>query len=121
MRSKLRLRASEKRFIGNERGQVIILFSLVVVSVIASLVYLHAQNIAAGIESSRTMLAYPKEEMRNLREIWNEMRKNESLRPLLPEINDQIQILCAKKGWVCNLEVNKLEFKTVEVEYCEGC
>ena len=104
----------------DERGQVIILFSLVVIAIIASLAYLHAQNLVAGLESSRTMLAYPKEEMRNLREIWETIKENESLRHYIGEVNDQIQILCSRKGWVCNLELSKLEFKTVEVEYCEG-
>ncbi|MCX7959852.1 MAG: hypothetical protein N3B13_12490, partial [Deltaproteobacteria bacterium] len=36
------------------------------VVIILSLSYLYAQNIIAGIESSRTMLAFPKEEIRNL-------------------------------------------------------
>lgn len=94
----------------NEKGQMILLFAAGVVIVVLSLSYIYAQNIIAGIESSRTMLAYPKEEIRNLVEIRTDDRL----------IQEQIAILCAKKGWICYVSLNKVEFKNVEVDYCEG-
>ncbi|MCS7130166.1 MAG: hypothetical protein NZ872_01965 [Archaeoglobaceae archaeon] len=94
----------------NEKGQMILLFSAGVVVIILSLSYLYAQNIIAGIESSRTMLAFPKEEIRNLVEIQTDDQL----------VIDQIEILCAKNGWVCRVSIDKVEFKNVEVDYCEG-
>ncbi|MDI9610086.1 MAG: hypothetical protein QFX36_02035 [Archaeoglobales archaeon] len=94
----------------NEKGQMILLFAAAVVVIILSLSYLYAQNIIAGIESSRTMLSFPKEEIRNLVEIQTD----------IVEIQKQIGILCAKNGWVCHISMDKVEFKNVEVSYCEG-
>ncbi|MBO8179245.1 MAG: hypothetical protein H0Z19_01995 [Archaeoglobus sp.] len=99
---------------GDERGQMILLFAFVVVIVILTLSYVYAQNIIAGVESSRAMLAFPKEEIRNLQFIQQNYKDN------LSEVNLQIQTLCAKNGWVCYIGLNKIEFKSVEVDYCEG-
>lgn len=98
----------------NEKGQMILLFAFVVVIVILTLSYVYAQNVIAGIESSRAMMAFPKEEIRNLEYI----RTN--YRDVLSEVNPELQELCAKNGWVCYVGVNKIEFKSVEVDYCEG-
>jgi len=97
----------------DERGQMIILFAAVVVIIIVSVAYLNAQNIIAGMESSRTMLAYPKEEIRNLSEL------RESLGTVSEDVNKQIEVLCAKNGWLCNIKNNIVVFKNVEVCYCE--
>ncbi|WP_456329672.1 hypothetical protein [Archaeoglobus sp.] len=99
---------------GDEKGQMILLFAFVVVIVILTLSYVYAQNIIAGVESSRAMLAFPKEEIRNLHYIKQNYRDN------LGEINPQIQTLCAKNGWVCYVSIDKIEFRSVEVDYCEG-
>ncbi len=101
----------------DEKGQMIILFAAVVVVIIVSVAYLNAQNIIAGMESSRTMLAYPKEEIRNLREIREEVTG--TLGNVPTDVNRQIEILCAKNGWLCNIKNNIVVFKNVEVCYCE--
>ncbi|MFN3383417.1 MAG: hypothetical protein ACK401_00800 [Archaeoglobaceae archaeon] len=95
----------------NERGQMILLFSAVVVVIVLSLSYIYAQNLIAGMESSRTMLAFPKEEIRNLMEISANTNS---------EVQEQIAILCAKNGWVCYVSRDKVEFKNAEVEFCDG-
>ncbi len=98
----------------SEKGQIILLFAFIIVIIILTLSYVHAQNVIAGMESSRTMLAYPKEEIRNLVEIQQCYSSHTSY------INRDIQILCAAHGWVCYVGVDKVEFKNAEVEYCEG-
>ena len=98
----------------DDRAQAIILFSLVISTVILTLGYLHAMNMISGVESSRAMLAYPKEEIRNLREV----KKDAGM--YISDVNDQVQVLCARKGWICNIAINRIEFKNVEVDYCEG-
>ncbi|MEM0331823.1 MAG: hypothetical protein QXM06_02075 [Archaeoglobaceae archaeon] len=97
----------------NNRGQMILLFAAAVVVIILSLSYIYAQNIIAGIESSRTMLAFPKEELRNLIEIRDSRNINS-------EAQEQLKILCAKNGWVCYVSINKVEFKNAEVDFCDG-
>jgi len=98
----------------DERGQMILLFAFVVVIVVLTLSYIYAQNVIAGLESSRAMMAFPKEEIRNLEYI------KENYNDSLSDINPDLQILCAKNGWVCYVGINKVEFKNVEVDYCEG-
>ncbi|MDI9645100.1 MAG: hypothetical protein QFX40_00215 [Archaeoglobales archaeon] len=97
----------------NNRGQMILLFAAAVVVIILSLSYIYAQNIIAGIESSRTMLAFPKEELRNLIEIRDSRNINS-------EAQEQLKVLCAKNGWVCYVSINKVEFKNAEVDFCDG-
>ncbi len=104
----------------DDRGQAIILFSLIVIAIITSIAYYHAQDIASGVESTRAMLSYPKEEIHNIREIWIEVRSNSTLKAYMPEVDEQFEKLCATKGWLCNLQFGKFEFKSVEVSYCEG-
>ncbi len=98
--------------IRDEKGQMIILFAAAVIVVIISIAYLHAQNIISGMESSRTMLAYPKEEIRNLKEIYYYCSG-------IDDCNRQLQVLCAKNGWLCDVGGGIIVFKNVEVCYCE--
>lgn len=94
----------------NNHGQMLLLFAAAVVVIILSLSYIYSQNVIAGIESSRTMLAFPKEEIRNLMEI----KTDDS------NVQQQIAILCAKNGWVCYVSNDKVEFKNMEVHFCDG-
>lgn len=103
----------------DEKGQMILLFAFVVVIVVLTLSYVYAQNIIAGVESSRAMLAFPKEEIRNLEEIQKEIKNNFGVVGV-GEVNSQIKTLCAKNGWVCYVGIDKVEFKNVEVDYCAG-
>lgn len=98
--------------IEDERGQMIIMFAFVIVIVVLTLSHIYAQNVIAGMESSRAMLAFPKEEIRNLVEIQKKYGNS---------VNAEIQKLCAKNGWICYVGIDKVEFKNSEVEYCEGC
>ncbi len=96
----------------NEKGQMILLFAAAVVVIILSISYVYAQNIIAGIESSKTMLAFPKEEIRNLCELASSSSTSTD------EVVRQVRILCAKNGWVCNYNYPyRVEFKNLEVEY----
>jgi len=56
----------------NERGQILIIFSLIVAVILASISVLHAQNILAGMQTSRTLMVFPKDEIRNLKTIAEE-------------------------------------------------
>ncbi|MEM0203697.1 MAG: hypothetical protein QXO16_07375 [Archaeoglobaceae archaeon] len=96
----------------NEKGQMILIFSAAVVVIVLSLSYIYAQNLIAGMESSRTMLAFPKEEIRNLMEISPSVDSD--------EVQKQIEILCAKNGWICYVSKEKVEFKNAEVSFCDG-
>lgn len=96
----------------NEKGQMILLFAAAVVVIILSLSYIYAQNLIAGMESSKTMLAFPKEEIRNLMEISSSANDD--------VVRKQIEILCGKNGWICYVSQNKVEFKNSEVDFCEG-
>lgn len=95
----------------DERGQVLIIFSLLMATVIASLSILHAQNLLAGVESSRALMVFPKEDIRNLKQIAKNDLKNEfsdsrdKLIDRSQELNKQIQILYATKGTFGSLEV----------------
>ncbi|MEM2176765.1 MAG: hypothetical protein QXN34_05490 [Archaeoglobaceae archaeon] len=46
-----------------------ILFALVVATILAAVSVLHAQNLLAGFESSRTLMVFPKDDIRNLKVI----------------------------------------------------
>ncbi|WP_202319071.1 hypothetical protein [Archaeoglobus neptunius] len=96
---------------GDSKGQMILLFAFVTVVVILTLSYIYAQNVIAGIESSRALMVFPKEEIRNLVEIQQKYGTS---------INPDIQKLCAINGWVCYIGIDKVEFKNVEVDYCGG-
>ena len=102
--------------IADRKGQMILLFAFVIVIVVLTLSYVYAQNIIAGIETSRALLAFPKEEIRNLIEIQDRFKTSAEI----GRINEEIRLLCAERGWVCYIGPNKVEFKSVEVEYCEG-
>jgi len=90
--------------IKDERGQMLVFFSLVVATILAYLSVLHAQNILAGIESSRTLMVFPKEEIRNLKVIGekNIMMFIDDQEPdfmnKTSKISDQIKLLYARKG-----------------------
>ncbi|MDK2877275.1 MAG: hypothetical protein PWQ22_1685 [Archaeoglobaceae archaeon] len=43
----------------NDRGQILIIFALAVATLLATISVLHAQNILAGMESSRTLMVFP--------------------------------------------------------------
>lgn len=51
----------------NCRGQMLILFSLLVATILAAISVMHAQNLLAGFESSRVLIVFPKDDIRNLR------------------------------------------------------
>ncbi|WP_456468122.1 hypothetical protein [Archaeoglobus sp.] len=105
----------------NEKGQMMILFSLVVASIVVTLSVLYSQNLIAGIETSNTMFAYPKEIIRNLEEIKSYAASNQSIRNQIENIRYQIKIFCAEKGYVCSIEQENgkyyVKFVSKEVEY----
>ena len=88
----------------SERGQMLVFFSLVVATVLASISVLHAQNILAGMESSRTLMVFPKEEIRNLKNIgeYGFMQfTGQHITDFYSNTNsirEQIQLLYAQKG-----------------------
>ncbi|RLI75207.1 hypothetical protein DRO97_03895 [Archaeoglobales archaeon] len=84
------------RLIKDEKGQVLIIFSLLIATVIASLSILHAQNLLAGVESSRALMVFPKEDIRNLKQI----AKNELPDYIVFEddLNKQIEMIYALRG-----------------------
>jgi|GEM_PF-2423605 hypothetical protein len=116
-------RCSDGGFTTNERGQVLILFSLIVASLIASLSILHAQNLIAGVESSRAFLSFPKDEIRNLKYIakldFPHLDENAE-----ENLINQIKILYASKGTYVDFEMissehYKLVYSNSEVYFYE--
>ena len=119
----------------NERGQVIILFALLVSGIIISLSSKHAQNLLAGMESSRTIMVFPKEEIRNLRDIAetefvNEMglRKYE-FDEFTYNVSRDIRLLYAQKGSYAEIAVfasypsditNTVSYFNVRITYIGG-
>lgn len=91
----------------NDRGQIMIIFALVIATIVISLSVLYTQNLLAGLETTKTMFAYPKEEIRNLEEIADDsiLRNNYTL--ILP----QIKVFCGEKGYVCTI------IRTVDGKY----
>lgn len=91
----------------NDRGQILIIFALAVATLLATISVLHAQNILAGMESSRTLMVFPKDEIRNLRVIAERdiMRIFEQSGSDIGEfyrktgnVSDQIKMLYSQKG-----------------------
>jgi hypothetical protein len=92
-----------RRFRDDEGGQVLILFSLIVATLIASLAILHAQNLIAGVESSRAFLSFPKDEIRNLKVIARlDFQHLDSTAE--EKLIDQIKLLYASKGTYVDFE-----------------
>ncbi len=88
----------------NDRGQLIILFALIVSGIIVTLSVIYTQNILAGMESSRIIMVFPKEEIRNLRDIVEEdfidsmgLKKDE-FDEYTYNVSRDIRILYAQKG-----------------------
>ncbi len=107
----------------DERGQVLILFSLIVATLIASLSILHAQNLIAGVESSRAFLSFPKDEVRNLKYIvkldFGHLDSDAE-----ENLIDQIKLLYAAKGTYVDVErvsssKYKLVYSNTEVYFSE--
>lgn len=85
----------------NDKGQILILFTLVVATIIISISVLHAQNILAGMETSRTMMLFPKDEIRNLKDLAEiAVKKMPSTKwdEYSQEIYEQIRVLYSQKG-----------------------
>jgi len=99
----------------SDKGQMIILFSLVVAGIIASLSALHAQNVLAGMETSRTLMVFPKEEIRNLKDIAEndvhyvffnyKLDKGEFYRNFTDSLKKQLNLLYAQRGVYAELTV----------------
>lgn len=90
--------------LSDDRGQVMILLSLIMVFILSSVSVLHAQNILAGMESSRTLMVFPKNDVRNLQEIAEDDIRNEfgrnkqDFNQFSEDIRNQINTLYAQKG-----------------------
>jgi len=95
----------------NERGQVIILFALIVSGIIVALSVVYTQNLLAGMESSRAVMVFPKEEIRNLRDIVeNEFIGEMGLnKPEFDEftynVSRDVRLLYAQKGSYAEIAV----------------
>jgi len=126
--SKLKRKTPQKRklnsFVDNESGQVLILFSLIMATLIASLSILHAQNLIAGVESSRAFLSFPKDEIRNLKMIarldFQHLDRNAE-----EDVIEQIKLLHASKGTYVDFEIisdnhYRLVYSNSEVYFTES-
>lgn len=99
----------------DDRGQVMILLSLIIVFILSSVSILHAQNILAGMESSRTLMVFPKNDIRNLQEIAQEDIREEMNKDYTPttqefnqfseDVRSQINTIYAQKGVYADLIV----------------
>jgi len=112
----------------NDKGQILILFTLVVATIIISISVLHAQNILAGMETSRTMMLFPKDEIRNLKDLAEiAVKKMPSTKwdEYSQEIYDQIRVLYSQKGVYGDLIIVDsgkkviVNFVSADVEYSE--
>lgn len=116
----------------DNKGQVMILFSLLIVAILASLSILHAQNILAGMESSRTLMVFPKNEIRNLRDIVeNDVRgkfgvSKQQFDEFATELRSQINFIYAQKGVYADLIVSgsgpedSVDHCNVRIAYLSG-
>ncbi|MCR8454685.1 MAG: hypothetical protein NDP13_06835 [Crenarchaeota archaeon] len=115
----------------NEKGQMLILFTLFIATIVISISILHAQNILAGMESSRAMILFPKDEIYNLRDLAgiacdsNIMSSyNDKLR-YSQNVSNQVKLLYSQKGVygdIIIIEGDKrviLNFVSGDVEYSE--
>ncbi|MFP3909770.1 MAG: hypothetical protein ACLFVI_04060 [Archaeoglobaceae archaeon] len=131
----------------DDSGQVIILLSLIMVFILSSVSVLHAQNILAGMESSRTLMVFPKNDIRNLQEIVEDDirgefgRNKQDFNQLSEDIRNQVNTLYAHRGVYadvivfganpddgvnnCNVRIiylsGELEFKETMLCREEGC
>jgi len=112
----------------NDKGQVLILFTLVISTIIISISVLHAQNILAGMETSRTMMLFPKEEIRNLKDLAEiAVKKMPSSRwsEYSTDIYNQTRLLYSQKGVYGDLIIIDsgrkviINFISGDVEYSE--
>ncbi|WP_290900095.1 hypothetical protein [Ferroglobus sp.] len=108
------------------RAQILILFALVVSGIIVGLSVVYTQNLLAGMETSRTLLVFPKEEIRNLREIVE--RDYLSVAALIGNdpsamsnfannVSDQIRMLYAQKGCYADVTAFKIEIGKVGLAF----
>lgn len=115
----------------DERGQMLILFTLFIATIVISISVLHAQNILAGMESSRTMILFPKDEIYNLRDLAGMACDSSIMGNYLDKlrysqnISDQIKLLYSQKGVYGDIIIvvdDKkviLNFVSGDVEYLE--
>ncbi|AEA46150.1 hypothetical protein [Archaeoglobus veneficus] len=123
---------------GDEKGQIVIILALVVSILLAGLSLVYTQNILAGTESGVTQLSFPKDAIRDLRELALEKLKEyatlspESFLYYAKQIDRQVQQLYASHGSYASIEVIdvktsadgtitsytvKIVFSNTEVEY----
>ncbi len=108
----------------DDNGQVLILFSLILATLIASLAILHAQNLIAGAESSRAFLSFPKDDIRNLKSIAR-LDFQHLDRDAEEKLIDQIKLLYASKGTYVDFEIvsnshYKVVYSNSEVYFTES-
>lgn len=112
----------------SEKGQILILFTLMISIIIISISVLHAQNILAGMETSRTMMLFPKEEIRNLKDLADvAVKKMPAVRwsEYSVDIYNQTRLLYSQKGVYGDLIIidsgNRviINFISGDVEYSE--
>ncbi len=119
----------------NERGQVIILFALIVSGIIVTLTVVYTQNLLAGMESSRAVMVFPKEDIRNLRDIVeNDFRgemglKKSEFDEFTYNVSRDIRLLYAQKGSYAEISVfasypsdivNTVSYFNVRITYIGG-
>ncbi|MCS7122224.1 MAG: hypothetical protein NZ895_06475 [Archaeoglobaceae archaeon] len=118
----------------NCRGQILILFTLVITVILASVSVLHAQNLLAGFESSRALMIFPKDEIRNLK-IVAEKEIMQFCGKTIDEfynkaniVSKQIKILYSQKGVYADVivyqavsdEFGRVECYHVRIVYVSG-
>jgi len=115
----------------NEKGQMMILFTLFIATVIISVSVLHAQNILAGMETSRTMILSPKNEIYNLRDLASIACDTKIMDNYLyklqysQNVSNEIKLLYSQKGVYGDIIIVESEKKLIvnffssDVEYSE--
>lgn len=115
----------------SNEGQMLILFTLFVATIVISISILHAQNILAGMESSRAMILFPKDEIYNLKDLAS-MACDSKIMEDYPDklrysqnVSNQVKVLYSQKGVYGNVIIivgDKrviLNFVSGDVEYSE--
>ncbi|MBO8181592.1 MAG: hypothetical protein H0Z28_02220 [Archaeoglobus sp.] len=124
VKKSLRKGERKRELRNDESGQVLILFSLIVATLIASLAILHAQNLIAGVESSRAFLSFPKDDIRNLKVIARLDFQHLDC-DAEEKLIDQIKLLYASKGTYVDFETisshhYQLVYSNSEVYFTES-
>jgi len=114
----------------DEKGQLIVVLAVIICILLASLSLLYAQNMLAGSESAYSRLSSSTSEIRNLKNMVNELEElarqcNDAKNPdafmrYADALNEQVKALYASHGSYADIEVYNLSLSCVVYDNVTG-